>query len=99
MAQRPQVPHPRTCSATRRDRHVIHELPEHLRALITDCKTVRAKVTAFKGADWNLDAVSPPTELRLRLLAGRIEMLQHVLDEDRTATAALTASSPTPDPR
>jgi transposase len=68
---------------------LIHELPEHLRTPITACKTVRAKVTAFKRADWDLEALSPSTGLRVRLIAGRIDMLEQVLDEDKTAAAEL----------
>lgn len=69
---------------------LIHELPERLREPITSVKTVRAKINAFNKIDWDFDAEQPPTALRLKLIAARIEMLQRVLDEDKTATSALT---------
>ena len=69
---------------------LIHELPERLRAPITGSKTVRAKINAFTKASSDPAKETPATALRLRLIAARIDMLQSVLNEDKTATAALT---------
>ena len=69
---------------------LIHELPERLRAPITGPKTVRAKINAFTKTSSDPAEETPATALRLQLIAARIDMLQRVLDEDKTATAALT---------
>lgn len=69
---------------------LIHDLPERLRVPITGCKTVRAKINAFKKTDWQVAEEEPATALRLQLIASRIEMLQQVFDEDKAATRALT---------
>lgn len=69
---------------------LIHELPERLRVPITGAKTVRAKINAFNKTDWDLAGEEAATALRLELLASRIDLLERVLDDDKTATAALT---------
>ena len=69
---------------------LIHELPERLRTPITGAKTMRAKINAFTKASWDPDTEMPAVGLRLRLIAARIDMLQAVLDQDKTATAALS---------
>lgn len=70
---------------------MIQDLPEELRLSVKGIKSVRAKVNAIETLVRDTDAEDDVVlELRLELLAARIETLRDVIAQDKNAGKAIT---------
>ena len=68
----------------------MHDLPEDLRTQLRPAKTVSARVNSLRRLD-TTGVTDPTVALRLRLIGHRVAMLRDVLEQDKAATAELTA--------
>jgi len=68
----------------------VHDLPEDLRTQLRPAKTVSARVNSLRRLDTS-GVTDPTVALRLRLIEHRVAMLRDVLEQDKAATAELTA--------
>ena len=69
---------------------LVHDLPEDLRTKLRPAKTVSARVNSLSRLD-TTGVTDPTVALRLRLIGHRVAMLRDVLEQDKAATAELTA--------
>ena len=68
---------------------LVHDLPEELRSQLPPAKTIRARVNHLANLD--LTGVDDQVVLlRLQLIEHRVQMLREVLEQDKSAIAALT---------